>query len=420
MCAFAVPDRSSGIWHTAPVNLESRLRMLTSSLLLLAEAEEVVDAMKPSESVEGSLAASGTRGGGSLGGRGLATPHEEGRGPKGAAASQGSPVEDAATQQTSEAIPNPYEGIGRSMSLRPAPFMPEGTLILETRSINTPTHEVPVASKAAQIDTAEMSTTDLSGVSVTGNSKDGSELQEATEIDGESLRHAKATALHIRKQLSVLDTHAVQFSLTFHLLASVSLLSRRLHRSVLSRLINSLSIAAVGELRQEFTWTQALLRRMRRGQFAKRPSIPELFRRVPELAEGTKERDTQNPFNVTFLPASIEEAAESTRKAWKRLLKSDTLSVYSAACKRDVSVPPGVLFKGGNAVGSELATKSGPNDRATEICSSSLWLELQARIALEKEVLLEQQLFPYFIRMGLENVQFVHKAIEQGTCSLWN
>ena len=254
------------------------------------------------------------------------------------------------------------------------------------------------------------------------------ELQKAKKVDEQSLQNAEATMKHLRQQLSLLNTHVSAFTWTFHMLLSLAQLPPRLYVPVAGRVVDYLSRVVLGGPREKVKrWAHRISGKLRRRR---RVSVTETSQAPPETQteigniEGS---GTDKSFSTVFLPVSVERAVERIRKEWKSLAKTDYLSVRSSACMQDAD-----LWKKDETEANDKAAGAGGDqlvpdalllaahveehrDSRRELCTHILWLDLHARISIEQHMLEEGQLFPYFARMGIENVELVKKSASQGT-----
>ncbi|KAL8269892.1 hypothetical protein Esti_006177 [Eimeria stiedai] len=428
---------ASGVSFTLPVNAQSRLRMLSSMLLHLEDAENVVDSfqvllpdatdavwMEPIERQMGEEV--GNQFGENV---------------------QHTRPQDFVFDWSTLNLP---EG---SEETDPGSFVSARSLIGEQQpqsqppsfSENKGRDELEEEQPAAETptDKTETQPTEADAVQDVGAEPDRS--NDAFDVDTENWKNAKNTEAHLKQQLSNFEAHAFHFTGAFHTLLSAARLPSKMHASVLRTFRDILSVATIGEPRwRRRSWRHRLASVLRRRRSKLRAK--DAKEQASTFAQAEKPSDlSANSANDAFyswlLPASLERIGFRIRKGWKRLIATEFLSVRSAACEqeasswRDTATSPtqGESATAAAAAGDEqqlapdaVAPEATPQqeeplDSRKKLCSLPLWLDLHARVTLEEQMLEEQQIFPYFVRMGIENVQLVHKAAQEALVShLWS
>ncbi|KAL8452854.1 hypothetical protein Emed_001152 [Eimeria media] len=431
-----MPERDS---FTLPVNSQSRLRMLSSMLLHLEDAENVVDSFQV-------LVPDATK---TLYLDSIKQRMKEAEGNLFVQPDEPARHQDFLFDTTGIKFPEVSEDTGTGSFVTDTSFIdvrtPEGPPPSSSESTRSEREESraekPVA--ATPIDKSE--TKPMEGETVEDEEP---EPDQASEVDAENWKNAINTEAHLKQQLSNFEAHAFHFTAAFHTLLSAARLPSKVHASVLKTLRDILSIATIGEpMRRRKSWRHRLARvvRGRRSKLRAQAFKEQATFTQVETPSETHANFTNDAFYSWLLPASVERIGLRIRKGWKRLLATDFLSVRSAACEQEASLwedtpptpfqdeqPPaaadGVVAAAADEqqlpadAAAPEATPS-PEDSVSNkegLCSLPLWLDLQARVAFEEQMLEEQQIFPYFVRMGIENVQLVHRAAQEALARhLW-
>lgn len=429
-------DRSSGTWYTTPVNSQSLLRMVASALLYIADAEEIEESLYNSDSAF----------------MPPVSPDYNETEKAGEARSGGAGARPFSSNNGKSPSHQVNFGDGPTVIEAPvAPHLMEGRPVAFGSSTVMPASEVEEASSLQLQARAEFD----QGQQEAGRTKEGHFPEEggksnferpvdpdeaggrkgietilhsspsypgnaATETVDEDLANAQTTTRHLRQQLSAFGFHSSAFVSTLHLLFSVSQLPSKLFTRITRRFSDVVATAVLGgPRRRPKKWQNRLGSRVRKilsRRPARKPFDTAAGFAVPEEAA-----QVETAFSTLFLPASVERLMHKIRKAWKHLKNSEYLSVKSCACKQDADLwrqeelqanseaPPAATQELG-----EIADRAENERRGRlELCDHPLWLQLHAKVSLEQSILEKQQLFRFFLRMGVENVQLLQKAANQ-------
>ncbi|KAL8443082.1 hypothetical protein Emag_006109 [Eimeria magna] len=428
-------NTASGDSFTLPVNSRSRLRMLSSMLLHLEDAQNVVDSFQvflPDATKTIWMDSIKQR--------------------------MGEEAGNLFVQSVEPARPQDFLfDMGAIKSPEGSEDTGPGSFVTDSSFIDVQQPESPSPSSSESKGREELGgeqpaaktpldNTGIKPMEAEAVKDDGAEPDQANDVDAENWRNAKNTEAHLRQQLSLFEAHAFHFTAAFHTLLAAARLPSKVHSSVLRTFRDILSIATIGEpRRRRKSWRHRLARVVRRRRTKLRAQDAKeqvTFVEVKKPSEPDA-NSTNDAFYSWLLPASVERIGFRIRKGWKRLIAADFLSVRSAACEQEASLwrdtaptPSQDESAAAGVVDAAVADQQQPADGAVapeatpqpgdsvdsriELCSFPLWLDLQARVTLEEQMLEEQQIFPYFVRMGIENIQLVRKAAQEAlTRHLW-
>ncbi|CDJ46997.1 hypothetical protein, conserved [Eimeria brunetti] len=413
-------DKSSGISYTIPINGSSRLRMITSMLIQLGDAEDVVERLEASN-----MAAVSTQGGSTKSSATAATASSEELTQSSEDERSSASFDEVSKTQT----PQTAEQTDSYASTSPTGDE-TSTLELTASSEQWADPTRPDVNTTPSGDSSTLAGVESKGPK--GNYGVDRALEMAIKADQESLRNAKATVQHLTQQVSLFEAHSSAFASVFHTLISVAQLPTRLYGTVSSRFINHLAVAVLGEpLKQKRRFALKLerlkRRRLRRMQALRRP-----VRRGREKYAAPEASSENVSFSAAFLPFSVKDALSDIRNKWKNLLNTDYLAVRSAACKQDADLWLKDELEENERASADEADKAQSVEAATEqfrkthqsrqqLCVHPVWLELRSRISVEQDMLEAERLFAYFVRMGMENVKLVQQSADQALLDhLWD
>ncbi|KAL8424983.1 hypothetical protein Efla_004460 [Eimeria flavescens] len=411
-------DSTYGASLSLPVNTQSRLLMVASLLLHLADAEEVVAAFAPPPSV-------------SRGQQIWAFPL--------AAQTQQQQQEPMPTERAGQMKPHEFLfdlTAAKPPKLEPPEEAESGDNFAEVSKGGTQPESFlqlqaePPTSKEGEQAVKEEEKIGEKTASTAATSEDEQPAASQSspvvkthivfpDLEAHSAYNARRTLQHLKQQVAHFDKHVVEFVSAFHVLLSAAKLPAQLHAAFLKRLKNELSVAIFGKPgKKRRAWTRRLARVFkRRGKNSQ--SKTANFLENESLLQTTNGEDAAF-FNFFLIP-SVERMNERIRSNWKKLMHSDFLSVQSTACQQSFAsarVSPADAKK---TLGVPTPKREEAEPREAAVCSELLWLELQARVTLEEEMLQDQQTFSYFFRMGIDSVLLLRKAIQEALMArLWH
>ncbi|KAL8432451.1 hypothetical protein ACSSS7_004632 [Eimeria intestinalis] len=428
-------NTSSGVSYTLPVNAQSRLRMLSSMFLHLEDAGNVVDSFQVllPEATEALWVDSIKQR--------IGEDAETQFGPFERPARPQDFLFDSTSIKFSE---------GSEDTTGPGSFAESSFIdVQQPQSQELPPSENKGKEEnggeqpGADPPTVKSDTKPTEAVAEKDEWEEPDQVKDAFDVEAENWKNAKITQVHLKQQLSNFEAHAFHFTAAFHTLLAAARLPSKVHASVLRTFRDILSIATIGEPRRRRTsWRHRLasaLRRRRSKLGAKEGKKQQTTFLEVEKPSEPQASSTHYAFHSWLLPASLERIGFRIRKGWKRLVGSEFFSVRSAACEQEVSLwrdtapnPTQNESAAAAAAADEQqltggAVAPGPTpqpeevgDSRKELCSLPLWLHLHAYVTLEEQLLEEQQIFPYFVRMGIDNVRLVHKAAQEALARhLW-
>ncbi|XP_026194080.1 uncharacterized protein LOC34622805 [Cyclospora cayetanensis] len=425
-------DRSSELWYTTPVNTVSRLRMISSLLLQLADAEDVIEQATAStvEDKETKGSQEEASGISALKGHGL---HR-------VTAAVATGIEDKEPTGTL----SEHKGIAAldmASKQSPAQRIP----MSDGPTDNGDPEATPRSAVEAASEKSQMPRPVPPRVSGSENRKAERELSVKHEVEmsikakREALENAKKITDYLEKQISEFDAHTSAFASTFHLLLSIAQLSSLHFTAISDRIVELLEIAILGRPRKKNRrWLLGIKALRRRGN-RWHTQTSEARLPVDAMQIPLKKRKVENgggqSYSTLFLASSVKNILILLRQTWERLLKDDHLAVLSSACKQgadlwlgddlpahavnEQNAAEGELM--GSAVWKAQAQSQQIREGRQELCTHPLWLEHQSRVLIEHSMVEAEKLFPYFVRMGLENVKLVQAKGEQALLDyLWD
>ncbi|CDI87506.1 hypothetical protein, conserved [Eimeria praecox] len=415
-------DKSSGIWYTIPINGSSRLRMITSMLIQLADAEDVLERLEESN---------------------MAGVIKEKRTAEGASTVTTATTEEPTTSSDDEGKFVDVEEPSNTRSIQISEQTDTGSSgSAFSENEGTSTLELTVDSE----ELAEPSQTNVdarpsSNSSTPAKSEEkGLELKYsgdralamAIKADQEGLRNARATVQHLKEQVSLFEAHSSAFVSSLHTLVSIAQLPSRLYGSVSRRFIDNLATTVFGKPWAKVRRVVLPMVRLKRKDLHRRMTLRRpVAKRRGEYAtwEATNENAS---FSTVFLPSSVkdalnDDALNDVRKKWRSLLQTDFLAVRSAACKQDADLWLKDELEGNEQTYPEVSGRGQIVDAVItpeqfkrnhegrqQLCVHPIWLELRSRISVEQDLLEAERLFSYFVRMGIKNAKLIQQSADQG------